>query len=94
MSEDIFIEVLLERKAVVSCCLSEVVFSGEGCLSSVFGERDVGPCVTRVRSVMFECCPASALRCVVSGPLGDTSGSFSLVMAYVNVSFAAVSNCL
>ncbi len=34
---------------------------------------------------MFERCPASALRCVVPGLLGDASGSFSLVLASVNV---------
>ncbi len=61
---------------------------------SGFGERDARPCVTRVRFVMFERCPASALKCVVPSPLGDASGSFSLVMAYVNVNYAAVSSCL
>ncbi len=76
------------------CCLSEVVFYGEGCLFSGFGERDARPCVTRVRSVMFERCPASALRCVVPGPLGDASGSFCLAMAFVSVSSDADSSCL
>ncbi len=91
MSEAILIEVLLERGGVVGCYLSEVVFFGEGCLFSVFGERDARPCVTRVRFVMFERCPASALRCVGPGPLGDASGSFSLVVASANVRSAAVS---
>jgi hypothetical protein len=79
---------------VVSFWLSEVVVSGEGCLISDFGERDARPCVTRARSLLFERCPASALRCVVPGPLGDASGSFSLVMASVVVISAAVSDCL
>ncbi len=82
------------RGGVVSGWLSEVVFSDEGCLFSGFGERDARPCVTRVRSMMFERCPASALRCVVPGPLSDASGSFPLVIASVNVSSAVVSNCL
>ena len=61
---------------------------------SGFGERDARPCVTRLRFVIFGRCPASALRCVVPGPLDDASGSFSLVMAFVNVNSAAASNCL
>ncbi len=61
---------------------------------SDFGERDARPCVTRVRFVLFERCPASALKCVVPGPLGDASGSFSLVMASVNVNSAADSSYL
>ncbi len=74
--------------------LSEVVVSGEGCWLSGFGERDARPCVTRVHFVLFERSPASALRCVVPDPLGDASGSFSLVVASVNVISVVVSDCL
>ncbi len=35
--------------------------------------------------VFFMRCPASALKCVGPGPLGDASGSLSLVLASVNV---------
>ena len=61
---------------------------------SGFGERDARPCVTRVRIVVFVRCPASALKCVGPGPLGDASGSFSLVVASVNVDFVWVSVCI
>ena len=69
-------------------------FSGEGRVFSGFGERDARPCVTRVRFGISERCPASTLRCVVPGPLGDASGSLSLVMTSVNVDYADVSSCL
>ena len=67
--------------------ISGVVFSGEVCWLSGFGERDARPCVTRVRFMFILRCPASALRCVGPGPLGDASGKFSLVLASVNVYF-------
>ena len=70
------------------------MFSGEGCLFSGLVERDARPCVTRVRSVCFERYPASALKCVGPGPLGDASGSISLVVAYVNVVSVAVVSCV
>ena len=60
-------------------------FSGEVWLFFRFGERDARPCETRVRLVFFMRCPASALKCVGPGPLGDASGSLSLVLASVNV---------
>jgi hypothetical protein len=34
--------------------------------------------------------PASALKCIGPGPLGDASGNFSLVVASVNVGFVTV----
>ncbi len=58
------------------------------------GEWDTRPCVTRVRPVMFERCSASALKCALPGFLGNASGSFSLVMASVDVIFAVVCSCL
>ncbi len=61
---------------------------------SGFGERDARPRVTWVRYVVFERCPASALACTVPVSLGDASGSFSLVMTYMNVSFVVVSSYL
>ncbi len=45
---------------------------------------DARLCVARVRNGR---CPASALKYFVPGPLGDASGSVSLVVAYVSVSF-------
>ncbi len=42
--------------------------------------------------MFIERCPASALKCVGPGPLGDASGSFSLVEAYVNVNSVVVSS--
>ena len=89
-----FIRVLQGRGGVVSCLFSGVVFSGEVCWLSGFGERDARPCVTRVRMMFFERCPASALKCVGPGPLGDASGSFSLVVASVIVRFVCLSCCV
>ncbi len=57
-------------------------------------ERDTRPCVTRVRSVLFERCPASARICALPGFLGNASGSFSLVMASVDVIVADVCSYL
>ena len=73
---------------VVSFWLLGDLYSDEVCIFSSLVERDARPCITRVRSVCFESCPASALKCVGPGPLGDASGSFSLVVASVDVSFA------
>ena len=70
--------------------MDEALFSGWNFFISSWGERDARPCRTRVRSVWFECCPASALICVVPGPLGNALGSFSLVVASVNVKFVAI----
>jgi len=70
--------------------MEKALFSGWGFLFSSWGERDARPCITRVRSAWFERCPASALKCVGPGPLGDASGSFSLVLASVNVNSVAV----
>ncbi len=56
-----------------------VFFSSRG---GRVGHVDARPCVTRVHIVRF---PASALRCVVPGPLGDASGSVSAVVASVHV---------
>ncbi len=61
---------------------------------SGLGGQDARPCVTRVRSVILERCPASALKCFEPGPLGDASGSFSFVLASVNVIFVVVSSCM
>ncbi len=79
---------------VVNCFKSEVLLFSWGVLFSSLIKRDARPCVTRVRSVCFERCPASALQCVGPGPLGDASGSFSLVVASVNVIFVAVVSCV
>ena len=62
-------------------------------VSSV-GGRAFRPCGTRVRSIISERCPASALTCAGPGPLGDASGSFSLLVASINVDFVAVSSCM
>ncbi len=87
-------KIMLGGEWVVSIWLSEVVGSGEICLYSGFGERDARPCVARVRLMLFERCPASALRCVGPGPLGDASGSFSLVVASVSGDSVWFSCCL
>jgi hypothetical protein len=55
---------------------------GYGILCLGLGGRDARSCVPGVRSSR---CPASALICFESGPLGDASGNFSLVLASVNV---------
>ena len=44
--------------------------------------------------MFFRRCPASALKCIEPGPLGDASGSFSLVVASVTVITAAETSCL
>ena len=49
------------------------------------GGRVARPCVARVHSNCLERRPASALICIEPGPLGDASGIFSLVLAFVNV---------
>ncbi len=46
------------------------------------GDGVAKPYVPRVRN---DRCPASALKCFKPGPLGDVSGNFSLVLAFVNV---------
>ncbi len=51
--------------------------------------RVARPCEPRVRNGR---CPASALKCFETGPLGDTSVSVSLVLASVNVSYVVVSS--
>ncbi len=58
------------------------------------GAWDSCPCIPRVRSVFIERCPASALKCIGPGPLGDALGSFSLVVASVNVNSVCVSICI
>ena len=70
---------------VIRFRLSEALEFGEGCLIFRLGERVAWPCGTRVRVMFFMRCPASALKCVGPGPLGDASGSLSLVLASVNV---------
>ncbi len=72
----------------------EGFFSGRGCWVSGFGELVARPCVTRVRLLFFTRCPASALRCVGPGPLGDASGSLSLALASVNLSSVCFSFCI
>ena len=67
------------------------MFSGEVLFFFRFGERDARPCGTRVRFMFFIRCPASALRCVGPGPLGDASGRLSLVVASVNVNYVCFS---
>ena len=66
----------------VICWDSGVLFSVLGFLLSGFGGRDARTCEPRVRNGR---CPTSALKCLEPGPLGDTSGKFSLVLASVNV---------
>ncbi len=51
------------------------------------GHVDARPCLARVHIV---CGPASALRCVVPGPLGDALGSVSLVVVSMVVCFIYV----
>ena len=70
--------------------MDRALFLGWGFCISSWGERDARPCRTRVRSVWFERCPASALICVGPGPLGDASGSFSLVVASMDVNSVAI----
>ena len=43
--------------------------------------------------MFFGRCPASALKCFEPGPLGDASGSFSLVVASVDVFSGAENSC-
>ena len=69
---------------------SEVLSPVEGFLSSS-GGRDARPCVPRVRNGR---CPASALKCFETGPLGDASGKFSLVLASVNAIFMAIASVM
>ena len=90
----IFCKVRQVVGGIVSCWLYKFSFSGESCLVSGLGERDARPCVTKVRRVFFGRCPASALRCIEPGPLGDASGSFSLVVASVTVIVAAKTSCV
>jgi hypothetical protein len=85
---------VMQVGGVVSFWLFEVLLSGESCIFSGFGERVARPCVTRVRLMFLERCPASALRCVGPGPLGDASGSLSLVLASVNVNSVCISCCI
>ncbi len=61
---------------------------------SDLGGRDARPCVTTVRYVIIERCPASALRGVGPGPLVDASESVSLVVAFMIVSYVFVSSCM
>ncbi len=75
----------------MSFCLLCVFVSGLFCFLSSLGGRDARPCVPRVRS---RGCPASALKCLEPGPLGDASESFSLVVAYVSVCSVVVSSCV
>ncbi len=82
------------KRWVFSCFKYEVLLFGWGALFSSLGERDARPCVTRMRSVCFERCPASALKRVGPGPLGDASGSISLVVASVNVVSVDVVRCV
>ena len=82
------------RGLVLSSGIDGALFIGWGCFISSWGERDARPCSTRVRSVWFERCPASALICVGPGPLGDASGSFSLVLASVDVVSVAETSCV
>ena len=66
---------------------SSVLFLVWGALFSCFGGRDARPYIPRVRD---DRCPASALKCCSPGPLGDASGSFSLVLVSVCGSFVSV----
>ena len=74
--------------------MDRALFSGWGFFISSWGERDARPCRTRVRSMWFKRCPASALICVGPGPLGDASGSFSLAVAFVDVGLVDVMSCV
>ena len=66
----------------VICWNSDILISVWGFLLSGLGGRDARPGVARVRNVH---CPVSALKCFEPGPLGDASGNFPLVLAYVKV---------
>ena len=55
------------------------------------GGRDARPYVPRVRNGR---CPASALECFGPGPLGDASGKFSLVLAFVTVIFVTIAGVM
>ena len=58
---------------------------------SGFGGRDARPYAPRLRNGRW---PASALKCFEPGPLGDASGKFSLVLAYVNIVLLSVSGVM
>ncbi len=87
---------MLPGRSLVSVCLVvKVLFIPDlGVFISSVGGRVFRPCRTRVRFIISERCPASALKCVGPGPLGDASGRFSLVVAYVDVVSVAVSSCM
>ena len=83
----LFIRALRCRIRDVCFCGFDVLFFVWGFLFSDFGGRDAMPYIPRVRD---DRCPASALKCCRLGPLGDASGSFSLVLASVCGSFVSV----
>ena len=93
-SRGIFCKVRQVVGGIVRCWLLRFLFFGESCLVSGLGERDARPCIARVRRMLFGRCPASALKCIEPGPLGDASGSFSLVVASVAVIIAAETSCV
>ena len=70
----------------VSFCNSDALFFVWVFLSGL-GDRDVRPCVPRMHNGR---CLASALKCFGPDPLGDASGKFSLVLAYVNAIFFTI----
>ncbi len=76
------VNVLQSRCGDIVSWNSSVFFSVLGFWLSGFGGRDASPCEPRARNGR---CPASALKCIEPGPLGDASGKFSLVFASVNV---------
>ncbi len=85
------VRILISRGRKVGVCRYVVVFFVWALLFSCLGGRDARPCVPRVR---FSHCPASALICIGPGPLGDASGNFSLVVAFVNVSFVTATGVI
>jgi hypothetical protein len=81
------VNVLQSKCGESNCWNLDVFFSVLGFALSGFGGRDARPCEPRARNGR---CPASALKCIEPGPLGDASGKFSLVLASVNVVFLTV----
>ena len=83
--------ILQGRGRKVGFCRFAVFVLFGVCLFSGLGCRDDRHCVPRVR---FSRCPASALKCIGMGPLGDASGNLSLVVASVNIGCVTIAGAM